>query len=572
MRTFSKLSRVVWTVRYLKARQIAGQVHHRVVRSFERYENANAETMEAYPGCAWPNGVRFLPPGAQNNRADAIRQGILEFLHSPMKGGFPPRWDCPEASRLWRYNLHYFEWLWALDYEDARTVALDWIRNHPLAKDAVGWESYPISLRLMNWCGVFWGRFRDQTETDPSFLGMLWRSICQQAGWLMRHLETHLLGNHYLENGAALALVGSCFFGARARRWFGKGYNVLQDQVAEQILPDGMHFELSPMYHCRVIYVLAMLVATGHDRLRDLAEDPLARMLKALDLLCHPDGAIALLNDSALGISNEPDGLRSYGRHLLKNGPDRIGAGTGCFALDCAGYYGWRGSDGSYVIADFARVGPDHIPGHGHADIFGFELSLGGYRVVTDSGVHDYESSATRHYCRSTAAHNTVEIDGCDQGELWGAFRMARRGYPRDVSWQPRETGFTLSGWHDGYRRLPGQPVPFRHMQWDSAGGLIVCDRIQARRPVRCVSRLHLHPMCQVDDSGQRVVRVSYPGGRFRVEADTDIQIKETPYFAGFYEVQPRPCLCLDGRGDCIELRYRIRMERVGERMSTTES
>jgi uncharacterized heparinase superfamily protein len=249
----SKLSRVVWTVRYLKVRQISGQVRHRIVRSFERGGNGNGHAVVEYPGCRWPDGVSFLPPGARDNRAEAIRRGTLRFLNREESVGFPPKWDWPGLPKLWQYNLHYFEWLWALGYDDARSVVLDWIQEHPPAKPAVGWEPYPTSLRLVNWCAVFWGRFRKQVEADHDFLAKLWSSVLHQAHWLTKHLETHLLGNHYLENGASLAFVGSCFRGNVSRMWSERGCGILREQIAEQVLPDGMHFELSPMYHCRVI-------------------------------------------------------------------------------------------------------------------------------------------------------------------------------------------------------------------------------------------------------------------------------------------------------------------------------
>lgn len=558
MRTLSKLSRVAMTVRYLTARQIAGQVRHRVIHLFERGGNAAGEGVEAYPGCAWANEERFLPPGAQNNRADAIHQGILEFLNSLGAVGFPPRWDCPERSKLWLYNLHYFEWLWALDYEDGKAVVLDWIRNHSLTKGAVGWESYPISLRLMNWCAVFWGRFRERTEADEPFREMLWKSICQQAEWLMRHLETHLLGNHYLENGAALAFVGSCFSGKQARKWSGKGHRVLRDQISEQILPDGMHFELSPMYHCRVAYVLAMLMATGNDRLRDLVEDPLSRMIKTLDCICHPDGGIALLNDSAFGVYSEPDELQSYGRRLLKDCPDGTDVAGGCFALECAGYYGWRDSEGTYVIADFGKSGPDHVLGHAHADIFGFELSVKGRRVIVDSGVCDYEASPTRSYCRSTAAHNTVEIENRDQCEMWGAFRVARRGYPNDLRWEARENGFELSAWHDGYRRLPGRPVHSRTMLWDAIGCLRIIDQVNARRSVQAVSRLHLHPSCSIAVISPTKLRVTRDDSVCTIESTISLAIHESFYCLEFGIQQPNRCVWATTHGAKTETQFVI--------------
>jgi uncharacterized heparinase superfamily protein len=367
-----------------------------------------------------------------------------------------------------------------------------------------------------------------------------------------------LLGNHYLENGAALVFAGACFHGDESGRWLDKGMHILSGQVGQQILPDGVHFELSPMYHCRVLYVLALLMETGITDLVALLTEPVQRMATALGRLCHPDGQIALLSDSAQGVYHEPGHLLSYcARHLsdLTIGNDRVGG----FSLPASGYRGWQGPDGTYLIADFGAIGPDHIPGHAHADMFSFELSLQGHRVVADSGVHDYEASATRQYCRSTAAHNTVEIDGQDQCELWGAFRVARRGYPHDVTWRSDDTGFTLSGWHDGYRRLPGKPVHSRQMQWKADEGLTVHDRVTGRYPVRCISRVHLHPACHVTGTGSRLVQVSYPGGTFAVEADCDIEVEETPYFERFYEARTRPCLCMIGRGCEVNIQYRIR-------------
>jgi len=561
MPSLSKFSRVVWTVRYLKARQVKGQIRHRMIRSLERNGNANGRTGVEYPGCVWPNDVSFLPPGAQENKADAIRRGTLRFLNCEESVGFPPQWDGHELPKLWQYNLHYFEWLWALDYGDARSVVLDWIEKHPAQKAAVGWEPYPTSLRLMNWCAVFWGRFRRQVEADHAFLAKLWSSVFHQVHWLTRRLETHLLGNHYLENGAALAFVGSCFKGEQASRWFEKGCRILAEQIPEQVLPDGMHFELSPMYHCRVMYVLAMLMATCNQRLMELVEQPLGRMVKALDCLCHPDGGIALLNDGAFGIYNEPNDLRSFCSELPGIASHLSSMTDGCFALPDAGYYGWRDGEGNYLICDFGRIGPDYIPAHAHADIFNFELSLSGQRVIVDTGVHDYEISEARRYCRSTAAHNTVEIDGQDQCEMWGAFRVARRGYPQEVAWQPTTTGFALSGWHNGYRRLRGRPVHHRMIECDGVHGLTVTDRITSSRAVKAISRLHLHPSCRVTSRNGTRIEIGQPEGQIYVVCDEGyaMKIEDGWFFPQFGLRERNEVLAFETSGTDIELRYHIR-------------
>lgn len=560
----SKFSRVVWTVRYLKARQVSGQVRQRMIRSFAREGNGKRLYIGEYAGCAWPNVTMFLAPGSQENGAAAIRKGILRFLGAEVTVGFLPKWDGVSLPKLWQYNLHYFEWLWALDYDDAKSVVLDWMERHPLAETAIGWEPYPTSLRLMNWCAVFWGQFRGKIEEDHAFLAALWRSICRQSHWLTGHLETHLLGNHYLENGAALAFAGSCFKGERANRWFEKGCHILTEQIPEQILPDGMHFELSPMYHCRITYILAMLMATGNEQLKDIVAEPLSRMLKALDCLCHPDGGIALLNDSAFGIYNEPGDLRSFCSELPGIVSHTPAMANGCFALPDAGYYGWRDRGGNYLICDFGKIGPDYIPGHAHADMFNFELSLRGHRVIVDAGVHDYEVSEARRYCRSTAAHNTVEIDGRDQCEMWSAFRVARRGYPQNVQWRPSTKGFSINGWHNGYRRIPGRPVHCRSLEWDCENGLAITDRIASSRPIRAESRLHLHPACVVTRVGQDCVEVAHSTGRMKITCsrDTNARIDDAYYFPGFGVKERNKVVVLAANGLNIDLAYHIREDK----------
>ena len=556
-----KLTHLIWTLRYLKTRQIAAQIHHRVRSSLQRYETRNGQAVGVFAGCDWSQNVRFLPPIIQENTADTVRKGTIKFINSGVRIGFPPQWHCPQLPKLWQYNLYYFDWLWTLDYEDARAVVLDWIKNYPLQKNAVGWESYPTSLRLVNWCAVFWGKFRERTEADEPFREMLWKSISSQAEWLIGHMETHLLGNHYFENGTALAFVGSCFRGERTSKWFNRGYKILQEQLPEQILSDGMHFELSPMYNCRVIYVLAMLVATDNERLTQLVAEPLGRMLKALSAVCHPDGGIALLNDSAFGIYNEPDELRSFCSGLPGMAPLLTLMLEGCFELPDAGYYGWRDQEGNYIICDFGHIGPDYIPGHAHADMFSFELSLNGHRMIVDAGVSDYEVSEARRYCRSTAAHNTVEVDGQDQCEMWGAFRVARRGYPQDVAWRPSAAGFSLSGWHNGYRRLAGKPVHYRSIRWDAREGLAVTDRITSSRAVSSVSRLHLHPTCKVVRVNEAGIEVEHPKRLVRITCPKGciMRIEDGWYFPEFSLKERNKVIALENTGTDIELCCHVR-------------
>ena len=455
------------------------------------------------PSRTWVPGD-FLPPGSRPQDRDALLQGRFRFLSRTEQVGWPPRWDDPDLSRLWAYNLHYFEYLWDLDFSAACEVAEDWIARHEPGPGRTGWEPYPTSLRLVNWTAYFFGRHAAALAAEPDLERRLIASITAQADHLAAHLERHLLGNHLFENALALAFCGACFDGPAGSRWLRAGIELLEAQLAEQVLADGGHFERSPMYHVRIAYGLRCLRDTGHPELVALVSEPLDRMVAALGRLCHPDGEIALLNDAAFGIYNAPSDLGAV-------------SVEGSFALPDTGYFGAATRSGHYVVCDAAPIGPDYLPGHAHADMLSFELSFAGHRVIVDAGVYGYEVDELRRWCRSTHAHNTVEIDGEDQCEMWSAFRVARRGWPRDVRFTSHEGGFSLDAWHDGYRRLPGRPVHRRRFRWHDEGVLMVRDDVEANASVVARSRLHLHPSCEVLELGADAARLRYPGGEFRI-------------------------------------------------------
>jgi len=545
----------IWsTARHLRADQLVAQLRHRL-RGWPGARELTARSAPAYPGCRWTARNDPLAPTPRPHDAGRLRAGSFAFLRHAAELGWPPRWDCPELPRLWQYNLHYFDWLWDLDYDAARLVARDWIRRHPLAAGGVGWEPYPLSLRLGNWLAVFWLRHRARLERDPELRDELWGSVYRQAEWLHESLELHLLANHLLENATALGLAGACFAGPAARRWRDTARALLAREIAEQVLPDGMHFERSPMYHARATYLVLRLLAVSADA--PGARAALPRMLAAAAALRHPDGGIALLNDSAHGIAHDPaallDAAARLGAELAPSGP------AGPFALPDAGYFGF-GRRGDYVVADAGPLGPDYSPAHGHADLLSFELSLDGRRVVVDAGVHDYEASDLRRYCRSVRAHNTIEIEGQEPCDLWGVFRVGRRPRPDAVVFRGTADGFRLAASHDGYRRVAGRPSLRRTLAWGRERVLTIDDTVRAERPVRSVFRLHFHPDWRVDERRGDGITLACGAERIQVRfAGADAAACEASvYCPEFGLALDNTCLALTRTGTDARVRVSI--------------
>jgi uncharacterized heparinase superfamily protein len=350
--------------------------------------------------------------------------------------------------------------------------------------------------------------------------------------------------------------------------------DLLAEQLPEQILGDGCHFEQSPMYHLRAAYALTSLLNTGDAELAEQVGEPLERMMSASLRLCHPDGQIALFGDSAFSVHNQPTDLWDWWIRVARDARAEKRVDPEVFALPDSGYYGARHLNGNYLICDAGPMGPDRQMGHAHGDLFSFELSLRGHRVICDSGVHGYDGDPYRPYCRSTRAHNTVEVDGEDQCEFWATFRVARRARPREIRWEPTEDGFRLSGWHDGYERLSGKPRHYRQFSWHERGVLVVKDRVSSARSVSAASRLHLHPDCEIADLGAQTARIRAPGGDFYVAfaGRGRLEVEKSVYCPEFGVAIENQALVFNSAGADFEMGFCISDESLDDARSLSDS
>jgi hypothetical protein len=178
--------------------------------------------------------------------------------------------------------------------------------------------------------------------------------------------------------------------------------------------------------------------------------------------------------------------------------------------------------------------------------------------MITDSGVYEYTSGVWRDFFRSTRAHNTVAVDGENQSEVWGSFRVARRAYPRDVTWIATEEGDYFCGGHDGYRRLSEPVLHHRRVLHLKGEFWMVLDQITGRGRRRADSFIHFHPEAAVELKSPGEMRVSRAGSTLTVWAfDHDhldfcsgqIHPPQGWYAPEFGVKWPRKTLCLTKAG-----------------------
>jgi len=497
IRALSQLARYYQTIRHLKARQLWYMGLYRALpQRYRRQNEASAGDLILRRNVN--HRTEFVPPVPQCQDIVSDRDQFT-FHHKTVHLGWPPNWRMADKEdRLWCYNLHYHDYVWRLPFEEARVLVESWIDCCEFQHGAASWRPYPISVRLGNWLKYFLCTHVERCQVEPDFTEKLVKSVAAQASWLLRNLEIHLLGNHLFENAVALCLVGAYFDGPLAETCAKRGLDLLERELNEQILPDGGHFERSPMYHCRCLYLLADLYNLALDKAIPQIEDCLLRMWQWLQCMCHPDGRIALFNDSAHNVYLTPISLSSYLSRLLQREPPHP---SGVFGLSDSGYFGWAGPDGEYVVCDAGAIGPDYQPGHAHADLFSFELSLNGERMIVDSGTSTYSAGPEREYLRSTAAHNTVEVNGRNQVDVWDSFRVGRRVKPRDVHFSPSPDRFVLSTWHDGYKHDFGISHK-RTFAFRKGHDLRITDTFQGISSQCIRMRLHFAPDCSLTAAG----------------------------------------------------------------------
>lgn len=489
------------TLRHLKPWQIAGRLVAQAKRQFGVGKNV---TVPSQINGELDPSVSFPERETKNREAD-VEQGIFRFLNETRNLGRPIDWT-PEAPDLWIFQLHYFHYLSSLSTDLQKSLCRDWIHSNTVGEEPA-WHPYPTSLRIINWCKV--------APKEDRVL----ESMYTQAAYLYRHLETYLLGNHLLENARALIFASSFFEGqGEASEWKKRGVEIYQEQISEQILEDGGHFERSPMYHALVLEgYLDVLNLQGPayeewERLTDVVR----HMCGFLVALTHPDGRLAQFNDTAACEAISTTRLLEYARGVL--GDKRF---PSAMSFEQTGYYVYDDDD-VYLVMDGGAIGPDYLPGHAHADIFSYELSIHRHRWIVDTGVSTYESGPERRYERRTIAHNTVTVDKADQAECWRSFRVARRFSPSDVSYQQGEDGASFQGRFDGYASLLGDDITHeRRISIDAGGQAIQVEDTVAGRGQHCIeSRIHLHPDVEVEAREADSIQLSRGEHRVHISVD----------------------------------------------------
>jgi len=380
-------------------------------------------------------------------------------------------WNYNKYGKLWTYNLTYFEFLNQQTFKQNIGLELmhDFVDNSTIIKD--GFEPFPISLRAVNWIKFLTNNKISDKKIDDS--------LYAQYYILIDNLEYQLLGNHLLENGFSL-LFGAYYF--QDEKLYQKAKIILKEELEEQILEDGGHFELSPMYHkimlFRVLDCINLIENNNYknQELLELLTSKAELMMGWLKNIVYKNGDIPLLNDSANYIAPVSKELFEYTNNLKLNIKNSKLSDSGYRKITKEKYE---------CIVDIGGIGAKYIPGHAHADTFNFELRIDGKPLIVDSALSTYETNDRRSFERSTAAHNTVEVLGENSSEVWSGFKVANRAEIIEL----KEKENYIKATHNGYKKYD----VLHTRSWKFEDEKIIIEDSLSKES-KAIFRLHFHP------------------------------------------------------------------------------
>lgn len=462
----NKIGLYYHTLKYLKAIQFKYRFYYMLRTKWRRLLNHSYSF-----NLSFPETQQLNLESSVTNHTSYLEKYYFRFLNIEHHFDETIDWNYADHGKLWVYNLCYFEYLGQADFSKEQGLRLinDFIENQTSVKD--GLEPFPISLRVINWIKFLTYHQIDNQKINQSLYG--------QLQILLDNLEYHLLGNHLLENGFAL-LFGAYFF--EDKQIYEAAKNILIPELNEQILADGAHFELTPMYHQLMLYrvldcynLVKNNLSFNYELIESLASKA-ALMLGWLKQMTFSNGAIPLFNDSANNIAPITRQLIDYSNRLKISSIQKKLKESGYRKFTKARYE---------LIVDVGNIAPDYIPGHAHSDTFGFELYIDGKPFIVDTGISTYEKNERRQEERCTSAHNTTKVNQKEQSEIWGGFRVAKRAKVTIL----KETQSQVKAIHNGY----GKILHERHFYMTDQD-IKIRDIIHSSNIVDAKSYIHFHP------------------------------------------------------------------------------
>ena len=427
------------------------------------------------------------------------------------------------------------------------------------------WSSYlNTATHLGRWTDVidnlapFW--------TPAELLSVL-KAIHDQLGWLLRVVP--LRTNNWVVIGSTGIIETAVRLPELkvSDRLIDAAWEFIEHEAENEVLADGMQFELTQGYHMCVLTRFSRCLEICRKAGRNVPANLDATVQHMTDYtmqIITPDGKSVAFNDS------DAAGGENFCKFLVKTGrqydrADWVYVGTRgqegtvpsvtSQAFDHGGVYVMRtGWDRETVFLAFD--GGPWGKSHQHDDRLSFWLSAYGRSLIIDPGRYLYDcNNPYSPYLRTSHAHSTITVDDATQAD--GYFRELSIPGPRlDRNvWVDRDGFNQVAGEHTlGYGENGHIKIVHRRgvLFWHPNVFLIV-DRLTGDGTHEIASRLQFAPTDVVCSDGvwhtthddANLALIPWVNGEFDVSVEKG---RLEPHVAGWYsdsvnQIEPSPTL-----------------------------
>ncbi len=486
--------------------------------------------------------------------APNIHWSRLNYLDPELAGDKKITWELNRHQYFVTLGQAY--WLTGDEhYAEAFVAQLEsWMDQNP-PKLGINWaSSLEIAFRSISW---LWALefFKNSPSLNATLYSRFLKFLYLNALHLETYLSTYFSPNTHL-TGEALGLfyLGTLLPDFKeANRWRQQGKQILLGQISQQVRADGVYFEQSSYYHRYTadFYTHFLILARLNDeRLPAEVERTLQLLLDHLMHITRPDGTSPLFGDDDGGRLlflerrpvNDFRAALSNGAALFRRGDYKFVASglaeetfwllgpEGAHEFDkikaiqpsvdskefsARGYYvmrdGWT-AQANYLLFDCGPHGALNS-GHAHADALAIEVAAHGRSLLIDPGTFTYTGSKEwRDWFRSSAAHNTVSIDGQSSSVPAGPFSWSTVAKCEPLSWLNARRFTYVAGKHNGYESLPAPATHNRSILFLKHDYWVMRDRVTSNGEHDLALRFHFAAdaaveLCPEERTGAPIVK-----------------------------------------------------------------
>mgnify|MGYP003665421709 FL=1 len=444
------------------------------------------------------------------------------------------------------------------------TILKSWKEENPIAH-AVNWYPMEVAVRTVNLI-----QLRELLLLVPKAdktINLLNEVLLLQGIFLWRTVEyTDVRGNHYTANLTALLLLGKTFKGfyKEANQWYNYAINKTEKEFHLQFLKDGVNFEKSIPYHRLVVelFFTSFLVMQRSDI--KLNQETLAIFKNTSNFIkgvTKPNLSTPIIgdNDSASVFQNDNVSLNNHSNMLqlaslfLKDeslnisdelyhssveffGVNTINSSVNeeAFKLNYFEKGGFISAKtkSDYFITDYGEVGMNGKGGHGHNDLFSFELMLDNQDIIVDPGCYTYTGNLElKNEMKSSLYHNGLVVDNTEIASQIGEWGISNIAIPKKVSCIIKENKVLISGEHNGYERLQRPVKHKRTFTLAKDFSEIHCeDEVLCDSKHKITRTLHFAEATEILIK-DNTVEIINNGKRYNIVFDSSTTLKVDTYF-----------------------------------------